>query len=292
MSRIQMKQYFSAIGSKLHHSFQFALYCFSERGKEIKEARMLYKFAMGSMSFFSESTREDIGGEDIEPFLGHILGVYYSSIGHHDAVQKLALSGHSLDSLILLRTQLETILAFFYLTEPHDNLLEIFKRTERHRHWIAVKMKQNMDESLKLNLLPNFINEDYRNSVNRNYDIVLKEYSTSPQEIKNFEKASSFLTRHERETIASKFGIEGFYNHIFAESSASIHFADIGDRMQQIEPGRFRYTTRNAHTAFWPLMLSNLLQVKCIQQFGKFFGVEPIITPRLQDIMSFKGVKN
>jgi hypothetical protein len=283
-----MIQIFSAFGSKLHQLYDFASYCFPERGAELKEARRLTKFGMNAPSLFPQSTREDIGSDDFEPFIAHILGIYYSSIGHHDAIQTLTMSGHSLDSFILLRTQLEAILAFFYVTEPQDNLLEIFKRTERYRDWIAVKMKQNMDKSLKFDLLHKLMNGDFKNNVLGNYNVILEKYATAPQELNKLENANSFLSRNEREALAIKFHIEGFYHHIYAESSAGIHFADISDRMQEVEFYTYRYKIRKQHDAFWPLILSNMLQVKCILQFGKFFGVESSITPLVQDIMGFK----
>lgn len=108
----------SAFDAKFYHWRQFTNYCFSERGDQLKEARQLTKLGMGIMSYLPQSTRDDLKVEHFEPFVAHILGIYYSTLGHHDSIQSLALSGHSLDSMIILRSQLESILVFFYVTEP------------------------------------------------------------------------------------------------------------------------------------------------------------------------------
>lgn len=147
-------------------------------------------------------------------------------------------------------------------------------------------MKQNMDESAKLNLFKAFIlNNDFIKSVNDNYEIVKEKYSAMSSEFNRLENSHNFLSRQLRETIANKFDLKGLYNHIYAESSATIHFADIGDRMRRTDGSRYRFTIRNKQGAFWPITLSNLLQFKCIKQFGVFFGVRSVINPLVENIM-------
>ena len=275
---------FSAFSAKIHHWFQFTKFCFSERGFQVKEARELTKLGMSAIRLFPRSSRDDFALEHLEPFVAHILGVYYTAIGHHDAVQVLALAGHSLDSMILLRSQLEAILAFFYVTEPQTDLHEVFLRTDKYRDWVVVKMKQNMDRSSKLSLLRVVENDGFESTVRDNYEIIKDKYSSSRSDFAQLERSNSFLTAAQRENLAKAFHIEELYQHIYAESSASIHFADIGDRMREIEPLRYHYTIRYKHGAFWFVMLSNLLQFHCIKQFGIFFGIETIVTPKLEAI--------
>jgi hypothetical protein len=275
----------SSLSVKLYHWKQFTKYCFSERGDQLKEARQLTKLGMSILSYLPQSKRDDIQVEHFEPFVAHILGIYYTTLGHHDSIQSLALSGHSLDSMIILRSQLESILVFFYVTEPQDNLFEVYNRTDMYRDWVAIKMKQNMDKSAKLDLFRLILKDDFKTSVNDNYEIVKEKYAEIPSEFNRLEKAHNFLSHQLRESVATKFGVLGPYNHIYAESSATIHFADIGDRMRSTEDAMYRFTIRNKQGAFWPITLSNLLQFKCIKQFGVFFGIESIITPLIEKIM-------
>jgi hypothetical protein len=279
-----MKHTFSAFPAKLHHWYQFTKFCFSERGDQIREARQLTKLGMSVFSVLPQSSRDDLRIEHFEPFVAHIFGIYFSAVGHHDAVQTITLAGHSLDSMILLRSHLETLLAFFYVTEPQNDLGQVFLRTDKYRDWVVIKMKQNIERSLKLDLVRAIVKDSFKGKVFDNYALVQEKYLDEQAELHRLENLNNFLSRAEREAIASKFGIEDLYQHIYAESSASIHFADIGDRMQEIGNSRYHYTIRYKHGAFWPVMLSNMLQFKCIQHFGKFFVVESLLTPKLQTI--------
>jgi hypothetical protein len=283
-----MTYIFSGFGAKMHHWYQFTKFCFSERGAQIKEARKLTKLGMAVIKFFPQSTREDLMIEHFEPFVAHILGIYYAAVCHHDSVQTLTLSGHSLNSMMLLRSQLETVLTFFYVTQPQADLDEVYRRTDRYRDWVVVKMKKNMERSLRLDLVQALLRDDFKNTIRDNYDIIKEKYLDSPSDFSLLENSHNFLSRAQREDLAKAFRIEELYHHIYAESSASIHFADISDRMQETEPLRYCYTIRHKHGALWPVMLSNLLQFNCIKQFGVFFGIESILTPRLRTILLSK----
>jgi Family of unknown function (DUF5677) len=282
--KTQMNNLFSAFQAKLYHWIQFTKFCFSERGAQLTEARQLTKLGMSVLSRLDYSTRSDLTIEHFEPFVAHIFGIYYAAVGHHDAIQSLALSGHSLDTFILLRSQLETILTFFYVTEPQTDLTEVCKRTDSYRDWVMVKMKQNLEKSQKFELLRAVQSKNFDDTVYGNYDALKEKYSRSPGQFAKLEKMNNYLNRSQREEIATKFGMEGLYHHVYAESSASIHSADISDRMRPIGPSRYRYTIRYKHGAFWPLAISNLMQRNCIAQFGKFFGIESNLMPSLKDI--------
>jgi hypothetical protein len=279
-----MTNILSAFSAKMHHWYQFTKFCFSEHGAQIKEARKLTKIGMTILKFLPQSTREDLMIEHLEPFVSHILGIYYAAVGHHDSIQALTLSGHSLNSMILLRSQLETVLTFFYVTEPQTDLKEVYKRTDRYRDWVVVKMKYNMDRSLKFDLVEALLPDDFKSTIQENYEIIKSKYLDSASNFTKLENSHNFLTEVQREALAKTFHIEALYHHIYAESSASIHFADIGDRMQETEPLGYSYAIRYKHGAFWPVMLSNLLQFNCIKQFGVFFGIESFLTPRLQAV--------
>ena len=280
-----MKHTFFSLPAKLHHWFEFTRFCFSEQSFQIREARQLTKLGMSVVHLLPESTRDDLKVIHFEPFLAHILGIYYSAVGHHDAVQTIALAGHGLDSLILLRPHLETLLVFLYVTEPQNELNEVFKRTDEYRDWVCVKMKQNMDRSRKLDLYRTIMDRDtFRDMVETNYAIIQGKYLDNKGALKRLEKLSSFINNAERERIASKFNMADLYHYIFAESSASIHFADIGDRMQETGDSKYRFPIRDKRGALWSVLVSNLLQIRCIRQFGEFFGLESHLTPKLQRI--------
>jgi len=270
--------------AKLHHWYQFTKFCFSERGDQIREARQLTKLGMSVFSLLPQSSRDDLRIEHFDPFVAHVFGIYLSAVGHHDAVQTITLAGHSLDSMILLRSHLETLLVFFYVTEPQDDLDQVFLRTDKYRDWVVIKMKQNFERSLKLDLVRSIVQDSFKGKVFENYAIVQEKYLDEEAELHRLENLNNFLNPAERRAVATKFGIEDLYEHIYAESSASIHFADIGDRMYEISDSKYRYTIRHKNGAFWPVMLTNMLQFKCIQQFGMFFGVEGQLTPKLQII--------
>jgi len=281
-----MKHAFEALSAKFYHLRQFSKYCFTERGAMLAEARRLTKFGMRAVSLLDKSTRDDLRIEHLEPFVAHILGIFYTTVGHHDAIQTLALSGHSLESMMILRSHLEAVLAFLYVTEPQTNLDEVYARTDKYRHWVVVKMKQNLERSKNLNLLQPVLRPEFIDTVNANYATVVGE--NSPKELKQLDAAHSFLNSNLRKALAKRFGIPDLYEHIFAESSATIHFADIGDRMRETGLLSYRYTIRNSHGAFWPLTASNIVQAKCVQQFGNFFGVQNIVEAQIRSIFGPK----
>jgi hypothetical protein len=276
-----MKHIFSAFGAKAYHWREFTKFCFCERGSQEKEARQITKLGMSVLSLLPQSMRQDLRLQDFQAFVAHIYGIYLTALTKHDSVQVLTLSGHSVDSMMLLRSQLETVLAFLYVTEPQDDRREVYKRIDRYRDWVVVKMEQNMESSLKLNLVQVLVEEDFITTVRGNYELVKAKYGGSSSEFVKLEKAHNFLSPPERELIADRFGIEDLYHHIYSESSASIHFADISARMHKIGEFGYHYPIREKHGAFWPLMLSNLLQFHCILQFGKFFGIDSILVPKL-----------
>jgi len=279
---------FSALGVKLYHLSQFARFCFSERGEEIKEARKLTKLGIAAIKIFPQSTREDLMTEYLEPFIAHVLGIYYRAISHHDSIQSHALSGHGLNTMILLRSQLETILTFLYITQPQTDLDEVYKRTDKYRDWVVIKMKQNMEQSHKFDFAQKISRSDFTDNINNNFKIVKDKYINLPKEFSRLEKSSNFLSREQRETLAKQFAIEGLYHHIYAESSASIHFADISDCMEEIDSFNYSYTIRHKNGAFWPIFISNILQFYLIRQFSVFFGIDSILLPRLKAIFLSK----
>ena len=275
-----------AIRAKFHHLLDFARFAFSERNILIGEARQITQLGVTVANLAYQSDRKDILLDSFKPFVANLYGIWYASLAHHDAIQTLALSGHSLESMVLLRPHLESVLTFLYSTEPDRDLGQVEARLNRYRDWVIVKMKKNFDKSRRLDLVQALSKtQDFDHDIQHSYGAVKDGYADNPQEFKVLEDGFSFLTYNERVALATRYDILNLYHHVFAESSAGIHFADVGDRMTELGPSTYQYLIRRKKGAFWPIMLSNLLQIRATRQFGRFFGIGSIVDSRIRDIM-------
>jgi hypothetical protein len=231
-----MKKLFYGINAKLYHWHQFTKSCLSEYGFQVKEARELSKLGMDIINYFDKSTKKDISkGIDLENYndsFSYIFAIYFTTISHHDAIQVLSLSGHGLNSMMILRAQLEILLILLYITEPDRDLKEVMYRIDYYADYIKVKMKQNMDKSLNFPFYNYKCDNDFKDSIINNYKEVCSKYINS-NKFKSLEKCTSFPINKKK--LAEEYKIKDLYDCVFAESSASIHAADISDRMQRID---------------------------------------------------------
>jgi hypothetical protein len=283
---------FSALNAKLYHWYQFTISCFGEFGFQVKEARELSKLAINVINLLPKSDKYPLVADFLDDFILHLMGIYFTTISHHDAIQSLTLSGHGLNCMMILRSQLEAVLIFLFITEPDLDLKQVKLRIENYLDWIKVKMKQNMERSSKLIFYIEKCNDDFKASVIRNYEAVLEKYVNNQQEFNRILRSSSFLK--DKRSIAEINGIENLYEHIYSESSAAIHVADISDRMREDENFPFNiysYIIRHNRGALWPLMLSNLLEVYAIRRLAKFFSIDSIVEPLLIKIFMKKEIK-
>jgi hypothetical protein len=77
--------------------------------------------------------------------------------------------------------------------------------------------------------------------------------------------------------------MEDLYLHIFSESSATIHAADVTDRVEidVLAHGITYKLDKNTEESFWLLMLSNLVQFNVIINISKYFDVYKSVQPML-----------
>lgn len=249
--------------------------------KLICDAYSLDRIARFSIRKIKDSPREDLKNMEMHVLLSFLIGMYYETIKYHKAVVGLILSGHASCAFNLIRSQLEALLIFLYFVDPGEDIQEVQNRTNEYQNWIAIKMYDNNKKSIRLDLLKDFLdNDEYIGNLERNYNGVKAELSES--EFKRLEKSHSFLKN--KPQIAEKYDFKDLYNHIQAESSASIHIADISDRLNWVEePFYVGYEyNENGVVPFWPLLLTNALQVYLLLGFTRFFKLQKSLLPKLE----------
>jgi hypothetical protein len=283
-----MRNLFYGINAKVYHWYQFTKSCLGEYGFQVKEARELSKLGMNIIKYFDQSAKREffkkVKLEDFSDSFSYIFGVYFTTLSHHDAIQILSLSGHGLNSLMILGSQLETLLILLYMTEPDMDLREVMDRIDYYIDYVKVKMKQNMEKSLNLSFYSYKCNDEFNSSIFSNYEEVCSKYLNN-NKIKILKNCTSFPMNKKK--LAEKYNIKELYDCIFAESSASIHATDISDRMQRIDDltmSGFKYTISHSKGYLWSLMMSNLVQYHSILYFSKFFGIDHILRPKLLKI--------
>lgn len=282
-----MRNIFSSFRAKLYHWYNFSKFCFGEKGHQIRESREISKLSLELFNCMKYSERDDLDLEDFESFFGLIYGIYISTIGHHDAIQTLALSGHSLNSMINLRPHLESVLTLLYILEPDDNLNEVYSRVDLYQDWVMIKMKKNMDRSKDLPMSEIVMPDNFRKTIKENYDMVKEKHRNNPELFSYLKKANSFLNGDRRLAIAEKFRIDAYYKHIYAEASASIHITDISDRMntwESIYGMGFEYKIRRKDGTFWPLLMANILQINSIKGLANFFKIYHLLEPKIKKV--------
>jgi hypothetical protein len=278
---------FFEINPKLDLWYRFTRCCFNKTPFPLNHARSIAKLAIELPKYIKNSRRDDFLIDDLEDFIAHILGVYFTTVAHHNSIQILSVACHEIEALIILRPQLEALLILLYFIEPHEDIEKVFTRVDKYRDWLLVKMKKNMDRSYKFDLLNSISStDDFQKSVLANYDSILEKYCDFNKELKSLTHSHSFLK--DKRAVARAFDIEDLFDHIYAESSASIHIADISDRMQESEKPNFNgyeYRIQNKGTGFGALLMSNMIMIHAINNLSKFLGVEHIIKPKVMKII-------
>jgi len=279
---------FDGFSLKSYQWKQFTKNCFTERGFQLKEARKIRKLSEKTLDMMNSYGWSETEIDFFHSTFAPIFGFYYGTISYHDSIQTLSLSGHALNAMNLLRPHLEALLLLVYILENRDDLIKMENKVYDYFDWVIVKMKINTDQSFKSELARIILTEDTMEKVKNNFNEIKSKYANNPKGFKKLLKMNSFLNSKERLRLSKKINIEGLYHHIYAESSAVIHFADIEHRMEASSEhlDGYTYDIRKKNAAVWPILISNLLQVNCIMQLSKIFHKEDITKQKLESIFN------
>lgn len=268
---------------KLYYWWQYTKNCLRIENPFLLQARRLNQVSNKAIQLSNTSERAFIFQEYGDAWLPYLLGIYFTAVNYHKTVQTLALSGFGLNALHIVRSQIEALLIFCHFIELHDNFIEIDKRVTRYLDWLVAKMYVNMVKSSDFHILQALSNYDrYVQLVKENYHKLERKYEENKHGLEDLRNSSSFL--HNKPAIAEKYGFKSLYYHIQAECSASIHIADLPDRMKELSTEYWKEFDFNISIdeARWALFLSNMLQVFLIKQFATFFDIHEMISPMLQ----------
>jgi hypothetical protein len=127
--------------------------------------------------------------------------------------------------------------------------------------------------------------ESFQKDVCENYRIVMESLSDNESLLHELEKAHSFPIR--KRELAERNGIADLYNHVYAESSASIHLADISDRFEtvELEDGVYNLHVPQMVNSMWPSFLSNMILAKSIRFYARFFAIEQLINSQFDTML-------
>ena len=246
-------------------------------------SNQLNKIAKKCIANIDKMERNDIIDIHFEPIVAHILGSFSSVISYQESISFLCLSGHGLNSTILLRTQLEAYLIFFYLIEEKENLNTTEKKVDEYKDWVMVRMYKNSLKSKGFDLFQvNPQHSEYLKNVEENYFFVKSKYDDNLNEFKRIENSQSFL-KNKRE-VAKKSEIEDLYLAIFSETSATVHLADISDRMSKHITSDFdgyQYKFSSNQESMMVSGISNILLTKAINDFAEYFELPEAMMKKL-----------
>ena len=161
----------------------------------------------------------------------------------------------------------------YYLISPKSDIKEVEKRVEAYREWIMVKMYNNSQKSRDFdffNIHPS--HQGYMKNVEENYIFVKDKYKNSPDHFKKIEKAQSFIDNKRK--LAKECEIEDLYLAVFSETSATVHIADISDRMIKESGDAFegyQYKLSSSSESMMLSGISNMLLIKAVFDFCDFF---------------------
>jgi Family of unknown function (DUF5677) len=270
-----MRDYFS----KLTFISIFTSNCISTEKLPISMAKRLLKIASKNViKNIPKSRRNDFNIDDFENIFVTIFERFYSIISYHESILYLCINKHGLNSMVNLRTELESTLIFFYLIDPFDDLLEIEKRIEEYDEWVIVQSYKNFQKTKNYKFLECKDMSDYDEIVTTNYNRLKTKYG---ENIKQFDRPS-FLK--DKPSIAKKYDFIDTYYHIFKESSATIHGADCNDRIEFNKNDGSYLFRKSGDFGFWPLIHSNLLLGYAIKGISRFLKIEDNILPLLEKV--------
>jgi len=223
--------------------------------------------------YIDKTERTDLLEEDFDFYLASLIGVFSVGMSYQEAITFLCLTGHGLNSSTLVRSQLEAFLILYYLTMPGDDLEEVERRVVLYEDWVMIKMYLNSKKSSTYELFTlHKSHSSYLENVEENYSILKDKYKDNPGLFKELEKSQSFIKNKREIAIAAE--IEDLYNAVFSETSATVHIADISDRME-MENGDdtdgYQYHLYSTDQSMMMTGLSNILLLKSIGVFVDFF---------------------
>ena len=260
--------------NKIRAVWEFTRASFSNNGFDIDTAYQLKEAAKNCLIYIDYSEK-NFDAENFEDFISDILGVYSTIISYHESIYFLCLAGHGLNSSVLLRTQLEAYLIFYYLISPKTNLKEVEERVNFYRDWMMVRMHLNSKKSKNFELFTiNPEHASYLIAVEENYNFVKNKYKATPDLFKKLEESQSFLK--DKKQVAKEADIESLYMSIFSETSATVHIADISDRKIHIMDEDFegyRYEFSSNDKSMLVSGISNILLIKAMSGFLEFFEI-------------------
>ena len=273
-----------SIKIKFYHWWQYTKNCFRIKNPFMSQARQLTKITEHTIRLVNHSARAHLLHDYFDSWLPTVFGIFFTVTDYHKTIQTLALSGFGLHAFHLIRSQLESLLIFLYFIEPDENLSEIETRVNAYLDWVIVKMYVNMTNSADFPVLQALSNyHQYVQQITETYQDLEKRYQEKKTTLNELKRSSSFLKN--KPQLAEKYGFKSLYNHIQSESSASIHTADISDRIAEI-------MTTDSHEyhfnvlldeARWTVLLSNLLQAYLLRNLAKFFRIEDPVISMLKD---------
>jgi len=208
---------------------------------------------------------------------------YATALNYHQAILSASLSKYSLSSYALVRPQLESALIFLYFINSSSEA-ELLERVESYSDWVVVKMYQNANRSSKFEFVPHLsTHESFMRQIEENYKVISEKYAGREKEFKELKRSSFLLNKR---AVACENDIEGLYLHVQSEASASIHAADVSDRVSyNISKNRISYSLDNTtHDSFWILMLANLIQFHLIKTTATYFGVYALLKKQLEHV--------
>jgi hypothetical protein len=191
-----------------------------------------------------------------------LLSLVMSIISAQSCIMFLSATGSGLEALGILRSILNRTLTLVYLLE--DEAL-IYSRLQQYADWTLLRIGTNLEESQKSSIAMIVITERFITDIERGVSEIQSRLKKS--EFDRLKRAHDFLSSEERKRIASKCGLEGHYEHIFAESSAVIHGADVYDRFELDVDGKKILMTHNE--ANWPLLFANYISGIALLQFAR-----------------------
>lgn len=276
---------FESVLIKFGYFFRFVKSSLSSNNLPIKQARNLSKFAQSDFfDLIKQGERSDLKVNHFFQFFYLIFERFFAVISFHESITYLCLAKHGLNAMLNLRSQLESMLIIFYFIQPKDNISEIEKRVESYSEWIKIKLYQNFNKSKTLSYLSDIDMSKYESQISHDYFDLEEKYKNDPKGFKSLKNSPSFL--HNKFKLAEDFGVSDLYDHIFSESSASIHCADNNDRLKFVSGlNCFEYYVRD-FDGFWPLVLSNVLLYKTMLTLADFFEASKSIKTKLDVFFS------
>lgn len=258
---------------KIKYILRFIRSSFKTNGFYASKSFALNKAAKHCISNISYIGRDDLREEHFQEFVAHILGIFSCIVSYQESISFLCLSGHALNSSILLRSQLESRLIFHYLIAEKKDIEETKKRVNEYLDWVMIKMYNNSKKSKDFDLFtisPH--HADYLKNVAENYQMVKRKYTDNPQKFKRLNDSQSFLPN--KRQIAKDCDIEDLYLGIFSETSATTHLADISDRViMNIENGHEHVTIKfsSDNESMFISGVSNIMLISAIGDFMDYF---------------------